>query len=230
MRASARRGRRLARERVERLLHRARNILREPGAGSRPLDDHGLKPLLAKKLDAAPGRGDLGRRRVAREPEEEARAAKPGGGRRRTGIERSPDRATACAARPAEPQPNRFFADRPGPRGAATQRWCESARSVKGPLTVKGSDSLSWRRRRIARAPSFGRRKTPSFTAAASPEARFFAAPETIAENFGLPRRAARSGSFSSETPSSNPAAMALSSRAKAWSTRPARASRQERL
>src|SRR5664279_4087758 len=153
MRASARRGRRLARERVERLLHRARNILREPGAGSRPLDDHGLKPLLAKKLDAAPGRGDLGRRRVAREPEEEARAAKPGGVRRRTGIERS-----------AEPQPNRFFAERPGPRGAATQRWCDSARSVKGPLTVKGSDSLSWRRRRIARAPFFGRRKTPSFT------------------------------------------------------------------
>src|SRR5664280_1937692 len=95
MRASARRGRRLARERVERLLHRARNILREPEAGSWPLDDHGLKPLLAKKLDAAPGRGDLGRRRVAREPEEEARAAKPGGVRRRTGIERSPDRAAA---------------------------------------------------------------------------------------------------------------------------------------
>src|SRR5450759_709367 len=95
MRASARRGGRLTRERVERLFHRARDVLREPGARSGPLGDHGSKPLLAKKFDAAPDRGDLGRRRVAREPEEEARAAKPGGIRRRTGIERSSDRADA---------------------------------------------------------------------------------------------------------------------------------------
>src|SRR5450830_1808966 len=96
MRASAWRGGHLTRERVERLFHRARDVLREPGARSGPLGDHGSKPLLAKKLDAAPGRSDLGRRRVAREPEEEARAAKPGGVRLRTGIERSSYRADAC--------------------------------------------------------------------------------------------------------------------------------------